>query len=341
TSFRAPALFELFLADQTDFLPQRAVDPCIGWGAALIAGTISQRVADNCADPNGPGGGVLPTHPSGGSSAEIHTSGGLGDLDPETSASTVWGVVWTPKFADLSVAVDYYDIHVKNEVTTLNNNVPLACYSSLNFPTDPVCDLFVRNPGTERIDLIIDKYINISDQRNRGLDVSVRYRRPLFWNTDLTLDGQFTWRLQDTIALFADNEVDNKGRFGYPQFTGNLDATFSHGPWRFLYGAQLIGPQSEMKDYGQPTVTIYTTPYLVQARADFQAIHHASVTYNFNERTQIIVGVSNIFDTPPPAVTTVSQGLGLYNTIGVSLLNSQYNEGFLGRRGFVRLSKKF
>ena len=108
-----------------------------------------------------------------------------------------------------------------------------------------------------------------------------------------------------------------------------------------LYGAQLIGHQSEMKDYGQPTVTIYTTPYLVQARADFQAIHHASVTYNFNEPTQIIVGVSNIFDTPPPAVTTVSQGLGLYNTIGVSLLNSQYNEGFLGRRGFVRLSKKF
>ena len=35
TSFRAPALFELYLADQTSFIAQRFVDPCIFWGDAL------------------------------------------------------------------------------------------------------------------------------------------------------------------------------------------------------------------------------------------------------------------------------------------------------------------
>jgi iron complex outermembrane recepter protein len=250
-------------------------------------------------------------------------------------------VVWTPKFIDLSVAVDYFEIHVKNEVTSLGQNVPLACYSSLNFPDDPVCDLFVRNPGTERIDLINDTYINISDQMNRGIDLSVRYRRMLPWETDLTLDGQFTWRLQDTIALFADNEVDNSRRLGYPQFTGSVDATFHHGDWRFLFGAQLIGEQDSGIDWGSETVTIFTDKYLVSPHAKFTAFYHTSLTYDLKDNTQIIVGVSNLFDEEPPKVTTVSTGLGLYNTVGTVYYGSQYNEGFLGRRGFVRVSKKF
>ncbi|HMO87442.1 MAG TPA: TonB-dependent receptor, partial [Lacipirellulaceae bacterium] len=38
TSFRAPALFELFLADQTSFAQQRLIDPCITWGRNLANG---------------------------------------------------------------------------------------------------------------------------------------------------------------------------------------------------------------------------------------------------------------------------------------------------------------
>ena len=49
TSFRTPALYELYLADQTSFTGQRRVDPCIRWGTNLADGSISQRLADNCA----------------------------------------------------------------------------------------------------------------------------------------------------------------------------------------------------------------------------------------------------------------------------------------------------
>jgi len=38
TSFRTPALFELYLADQTSFVRQSNIDPCIRWGDALDAG---------------------------------------------------------------------------------------------------------------------------------------------------------------------------------------------------------------------------------------------------------------------------------------------------------------
>src|SRR3546814_10217796 len=58
TSFRAPALFEQFLAAETSFPTQGSIDPCLHWGTGLAQGPTSQRVADTC-----PAAG-LPRHPT-------------------------------------------------------------------------------------------------------------------------------------------------------------------------------------------------------------------------------------------------------------------------------------
>ena len=126
---------------------------------------------------------------------------------------------------------------------------------------------------------------------------------------------------------------------------GNVDAVFNHGPWQFLWGANLIGAQSSVKDLlssttTDPTITQDGVNYLVKARVGLQAIHHTSLKYSWKDYT-FLIGVQNVFDKSPPNVSTINSGLGLYNYIGTSLENSQYNEGFLGRRGFVRVSKKF
>ena len=87
-SFRAPALFELYLADQTSFIVQRFVDPCIGWGEKLAYGTITQVTANNCeADgiaANFLGGSVL--------LATTIAGGGFGILEAETSTSKTIGL---------------------------------------------------------------------------------------------------------------------------------------------------------------------------------------------------------------------------------------------------------
>ncbi len=62
TSFRAPALFEQFLANEKSALSQRSVDPCIQWGINLDEGNISQRMADNCAADGVPGEPPRPRH---------------------------------------------------------------------------------------------------------------------------------------------------------------------------------------------------------------------------------------------------------------------------------------
>jgi iron complex outermembrane receptor protein len=50
----------------------------------------------------------------------------------------------------------------------------------------------------------------------------------------------------------------------------------------------------------------------------------------------VLVGIANVFDDAPPAV---SQGLGQFSNIGVSVLASQYD--YFGRRGFVNITKRF
>jgi iron complex outermembrane recepter protein len=337
TSFRSPALFELFLANQTSFIGQRTIDPCINWQAALDAGTIPQLLADNCANPLGPGGGVPGDTTGSGAEALYVQGGGIGVLKPETSASTVYGAVWTPKFIDLRVAVDYFEIHVKNEVTLLGGNIPAICYLSENFPTDPVCGLFDRDPNTKAITELRDSYINISDQINRGLDLSVRYRHSLPWKTDLTIDGQFTWQLEDETAVFPG--VTNEENFDvtHPAFNGRVDATFNHGDWTFLWGAQLIGEQSDARNRNSETITNALGTFNVVVRAPFTAFHYASLRKDWKDMS-VIVGVSNIFDKEPPQATPA---LGFFSTVGTSVLSSQYTEGYYGRRGFVRVSKKF
>ncbi|KAK0361338.1 hypothetical protein LTR94_023725, partial [Friedmanniomyces endolithicus] len=170
TSFRAPALFELYLADQTSFVGQRNVDPCLNLDQRLADGAVTQEVYDNCTNPNGPGGGVGGDWTGGNASAEIVTGGGLGVLEPETSKSTVYGVVLTPPNSGLSLAVDYFEIEINDQVTNLGaGGILSACYLSENFPTDPICQQFDRDP-TLGITQVRDSFINIAEQQNRGID---------------------------------------------------------------------------------------------------------------------------------------------------------------------------
>ena len=170
TSFRAPALFEQFLADESSSTRQSNIDPCIGWGNALTAGLISQQTATNCA-----AAGVPDTYNGAPIAANIFRGGGFGRLVPETSRNYTVGAVFTPDlgFGDLSLAVDYFDITVKDEIATLSPAAIVGgCYASQDFANEPLCDLFTRgaDPGTGvfRLDNVTATFININDQSQPG-----------------------------------------------------------------------------------------------------------------------------------------------------------------------------
>jgi len=231
TSFRSPALFELFLGNQSSFIGQRVIDPCVNWAANLANNSITQRVADNCAADNVPA-----THNGSGSSATVLARGGaLTNLQSETSVSQNLGIIWSPAFADLQVSVDYFDIEIENEVNQLGaTNILLGCYSSTNFATDPLCDLFTRNSASSNaaflINTVQDDFINVSTQVNSGIDVELLYRRDTPWG-DLTLGTQHTFTIEDEIQLLPTSAPrDFNGEGGDPEWVGNFNATLDTGP---------------------------------------------------------------------------------------------------------------
>ncbi len=89
TSFRGPALYELYLKDQSGFLSQFSIDPCVNWADPDL--NKSQVIQTNCAAAGIPG-----DYDGNRGSALIVTGGGLGLLEPETSHALSVGFVITP-----------------------------------------------------------------------------------------------------------------------------------------------------------------------------------------------------------------------------------------------------
>lgn len=344
TSFRAPALFELYLADQTSFAGQRNIDPCLNLDNRLASGEVSQELYDNCTNPAGPGGGVAGDFVGGNSSAEVVTGGGLGVLEAETSVATVIGVVLTPPDSNLSLALDYFEIKIEDEVANLGaGGILSACYLSDNFPSDPICNQFDRDP-TLGITQVRDSFVNIAEQNNRGLDFTARWFHDFNWGT-LTLDSQTTWTLETNQSIFADSPTDFLGDVGNPELVGNFNASVSRGPWTAFWGFDWIGNQDDTLDFvranGLPFQTIDGRVTEIKAEAEFTGFHSVSLAYEsegdgWSGGWTVSGGVANLFDEKPPAASAIA-----VSTLGNSVFSSQYTEAYYGRRAFVRLSKSF
>jgi len=333
TSFRSPALFELYLADETSFLQQRFIDPCIQWQSNLDAGNIPQRIANNCAAD-----GIAPDFGGGSVSATIISGGNFGLLEAETSTSRTAGLIWTPEFADLSLSVDYFDIEVKDEVDQLGaDQIVRGCYNSEFFPTDPLCDLWERRGFDGGIDNIDDSFINIATQRNRGWDVSALYRTEVGPGS-LTFETQHTFQTEDKKALFEDTVEEFTGELGHPDWVGRLNLTYDLQDWSFFWGANIIGDADNYESFGGNTATYRGETVRVVLDADTVTYHSFSVTREFSDYgLQAILGVANAFAEDPPQLTTLD--LGEVNTQGQAAFYSQYD--WLGRRYFLNVTKVF
>ena len=350
TSFRAPALFEQFLADETSFFSQARIDPCNLWTANLAAGAISQRVADNCAADGIPG-----NYAAGGISATGISSGGLGVLEAETSKAKVIGAILTPRLSFLpdtkiSLAVDYFDISVKGEISQLGaSNILFGCYDSQTFATEPLCDLFTRGQNATaiyQIDEIFDKYINIASQRNSGIDVAFNVDQSLGSIGKLKLQADMTWQIKDNSRLLPGSDLQStNGEAGSPKWVGDFRATWLHpSGFSLFYGISVIGATSNVQDFlddngDDPciTSTVYGT-YCPDLTAPRTFYHNMSVSQDIAEgRFTITAGVSNLFDTRPPRVSVLNGNQ--INLLGPVIQASQY--GFQGRRAFVNVSAKF
>jgi iron complex outermembrane receptor protein len=216
----------------------------------------------------------------------------------------------------------------------------LGCYDSLNFATEPLCNLFTRAPAGSAtqflVETVTDNYLNISTQQNRGVDIEAIYRTDL-GNGALTLRGQASYQIEDEIKLLPTSEPqDFNGEIGDPEWVANLDATYDIGPFSFFYGLRYVGETSNVESYGAQPQTYLFQPVRYVLETDAFVYHSASVQIEPEEGLAVRVGMSNILDEEPPEVTNIS---GEYSTIGNVPAVSNYD--FLGRTLFLNISKSF
>ena len=338
TSFRTPALYELYLANQSSGLSARQADPCINWATALALGNISDRTATNCAADGIPPDHIASVGPS------VLTGGGLGVLSAETSESFTFGLVWQPAFADLSVSVDYFDILVEDEVDKIGGQAIVAgCYESLFFPNEPLCDQFTRSSSTAPLPLAIleirDSFINVSKQQIRGMDIAAQLTQEVGRAGTLSVDTQWTFNFEDTVALFDNTEEDLSGLAGHPETVGNVNVTLNKDAWSLFWGINYIGDTSNAERFGSTTVS-HTggTQVSIDLVADAVVYHSLSAGYSFENGMVARVGMANVTDEKPPRMTSWRTGNEV-SVLGNVAFYSQYD--WLGRRVFLNVSMGF
>lgn len=333
TSYRAPALYELFIGNLTAFQIQTAIDPCIDWGNSSNA-----NIRANCAAEG------IPANYTGlgGSSALVVTGGGAGVLDAETSEARTLGFIWTPDFLDLSIAIDYFDIEINDQVAQLG---PLAilrgCYGAPVYP-NAFCDLFERNGNTTvdayHISTINDSYINVNSQTTRGIDITLRYEHEFDFG-DLSIDLSATHTMEDVVNLFDPNVAsgfetnDFGGTIGDPEWVADAAIQLRQGDMTYSWFVDYIGPTDNEVFFDD------IQPYFGRNSRIINSIdpwlsHDVSVRWRDDQMT-VTGGISNVFDAQPPVISN-GGGQRLQN---YALAATQYD--LRGRTFFVRLGYEF
>jgi iron complex outermembrane receptor protein len=339
TSFRTPALYELYLADQTSSLSARNADPCINWETALAQGNISQRTADNCAADGIPPDHIATVGPT------VLTGGGAGVLSAETSEAFTAGIIWQPRFAEFSMSLDYFDILVEDQVDKIGGQrIVAGCYESPFFPNEPLCDQFDRSTSgaslPNAILTIRDSFINVAKQQVRGVDLAAQWTQemPGTWGT-LSVDTKWTINLEDTVALFDETEEDLSGEAGHPETVGNLYLTLDMDKWAFFYGMNYIGETNNFAAFGRTTVSnAEGNEVNIDLIGEATVYHSLSASYDFENGLIARVGVANLLDETPPRLTSLGTGNEV-DVLGNVAFYSQYD--WLGRRFFVNLTMNF
>jgi iron complex outermembrane recepter protein len=328
TSYRAPALYELFIGNQTSFLNQTSVDPCIRY-----ENSSNEILRTNCA-----ASGVPEGYTGGGSGATILTGGGAGILKAETSEASTFGVVYTPKFStfDLSFALTYFDIQIDDEVRRFGaRNIVTQCLLK-DFPNGPFCSLFTRDPVTHGITDINNSYVNVAAQENRGMDLDARFRKEFPLGT-VTIDLQTTWQFEDTTQLLGLSEPEDfNGSTTEPDFTGQVRTRFDHGDWTAFWVVDAIGKASDSDQEAFAFTDVHPSNlyglYYAKQFTEFQTYHSLSLRKRMDTWT-VQGGIRNLFNDPPPALSG-NEGF----RVGYAALNAY---DFRGRRIWINIEKRF
>ncbi|MGH8494754.1 MAG: TonB-dependent receptor domain-containing protein, partial [Gammaproteobacteria bacterium] len=214
-------------------------------------------------------------------------SGGNTMLDPELSESMNVGVVWNP-LDDLSLSIDYFDIELDDQISTLPLQALLDAEAAMG--SSP----FVIRDNRGEIFVILANSQNIAGTQTKGYDVDVQY------GFSLGAVGDFQSQLQvSKVIEYLQDQGDGNGfRRLQGTFDPDLRAALSLGWSRGDFSAGVIGnhvTDTENNEPGDPGFTHLAS----------WTTFDVSVGWATPWNGEITLGARNVFDRDPPTNTLI------------------------------------
>jgi outer membrane receptor protein involved in Fe transport len=307
---RAPNIVELFTPQGQSLFA--GVDPCAG-----TAPTASLAACQRTGVTAGQYGNV-PENPA----AQLNQiTGGNPNLDPETADTYTGGVVIAPEGGFLrgfSLSVDYFDIRVKDTVSSLGSQVVLN--QCLQTGAQALCGLINRDAtgslfllGGAAAGAISNTNVNIGSLRTKGIDVAANYRIPL--GSDLAVAFSFvgTYLMDLKVnpgivdAATGVSSYDCAKKFGVtcgipnPEWRHKLRTTFSlpgnvslSANWRY------IGKVTDEQQSDNPFLA--GSNFIANRRIKAYNLFDLAVLAPVADAFTLRAGVNNIFDRDPPLI---------------------------------------
>jgi outer membrane receptor protein involved in Fe transport len=364
---RAPNIGELFSPVSTG-LTNLGTDPCAGVGVVSNANLRAVCIAQGA--PSAVIGTI--NNPTAGQ-ANI-TSGGNTAVGPETATTWTVGAVVTPAFLPgFSASIDYYDIKVKDAITTPTPaDLVASCFGSLSASsaTSAACTVIRRNPITGGLDGdpattggLYGVLSNLGKLATNGVDLNMNYatgigtimdqdaRLSLSFNGNYTAHSKFQ-ATPTSVNRECVNQYSVNCSSIQPKLSFNERTTLAVGPvdvslmWRWVNKVRLEDLQLAEDQAGCSATTdaadaVANGGDACMIDTAFRTIKAYSwfdltTRYEVTKNLGITMSVFNLFDKKPPVVGGT---VGSTSQNGGNTYPSSYDA--LGRRFAVSASLKF
>jgi iron complex outermembrane recepter protein len=330
-SIRAPAVTELFLPSSTSF--EFANDPCdknfVDQG--LVPATRRANcIAAGIPEPN------PPTFVSNvvNATAQGMTSGNP-NLQPEKADSYTYGVVFRPRWIPrLSLSADWIDIKMSNAIEQLNlGELMDECYDSTDFPNNPACSHFTRDPTTHQVTGYSDGFINAGLLHFQGFAAGLEEAFDLPHSLGTI---KFRARSLDTKTLLLQvgsaapiNEAGAlTATLAAPKSKAVLELTYDKGPFEWYWQGQYISMMNFSNQNTPTSQDILSVPrwWLI----------NSTISLDVTKALQMRLTVDNVFDKEPP-FPALAAGTGGNFASATSL----YFAGIIGRTYLLTVDYRF
>ncbi len=279
------------------------------------------------------GGGGSVNDPNFGRAQVQITSvaGGNPNLRPEIGDTVVAGLVYEPAWLDgFQVSTDWYKIEIADAVGQLGLQAIVDQCADGNAAQ---CGNITRDPVTGNIGRIFNYFQNVAQARVEGVDMEIAYRmEPNFFDSEfesLNVRALAGYVIERVNVSQTGSEDNFEGSLGNPDFTANITANYSVGPYalqlqgRYYDGVLRSRTWTEGVDVDDNTVPSSTW---WNARIAYNGEMSNGSTWNVG------LNIQNLFDKNPPIIPSFSSRGGSqttsndYDTFGRRYnLNVNYN----------------